>query len=373
MLNHADLTKLEQNLRDRTVLSIYINGENSNAATRGQWRTELRNALDAIDELLDGAPHAEREAFSATRELALSKVDAYEPGEDAPGWMGLFTPREVHYAGVVSVPVPTRATWATGANLAPCIRVLKEARPVLVVVADRSRVRIHRYVDRTVSLVESLEREVHIDEHYHMSRPAPSGFHSGTRGTPGTDAVQREMRKGTDSLLADAAARVEELAGNDAWVLVGGIPVVASALHGRLNHRLESRATVVALDVHAPDAMLAESAREHASRLRAREDLERVEHVVAAKARGSTGAVGLEDTGRALVNGQVRELYLTSAFVQDHVDEAVDAIRRAFDEGAKVEHVSGDAAQRLDAAGGIAAKLRFTIANGGTSSAALSA
>ena len=373
MLNHADLTKLEHDLRDQTVLSIYINGENSNAATRGQWRTELRNALDAIDELLDKASHAEREAFSATRELALSQVDSYEPGEDAPGWMGLFTPREVHHAGVVSVPVPTRATWARGANLAPCIRVLKEARPVLVVVADRARVRIHRYVDRNVSFVESLDREVTVQQAYSMGRPAPQGFSSGTRGTPGADAAQRDQRKGTETMLTEAAARIESLAGQDAWVLVGGIPVVASALHGRLSSRLNSRATVISLDVHAPDATLAESAREHASRLRAREDLERVEQVVEAKARGSTGAVGVEDIERALVNGQVRELYLTSAFVQDHAEEAVDAIRRAFNEGAKVEHVSGDAAQRLDAAGGIAARLRFTIASDGTSSAALGA
>jgi len=373
MMNHADLAKLEHTLRDRTVLSVYINGENSNAAARAQWRTELRNALDAIGELLDKAPHAEREDFAATRELALSTVDDYEPGEDAPGWMGLFTPREVHHAGVVPVPVPTRATWAKGANLGPCIRVLKEARPVLVVVADSARVRIHRYVDRTISFVDSFDREVQVDQAYHMGRPASPGFHSGTRGTPGTDAAQREMRKGTETMLAGATARVEELAGQDAWVLVGGIPVVASALHNRLNHRLNARATVISLDVHSTDAALAESAREHASRLRAREDLERVEQVVAAKARGSTGAVGVQDTERALVNGQVRELYLTSAFVQEHTDEADDAIRRAFDEGAKVEHVSGDAAQRLDAAGGIAARLRFTIANDGTSSTAVGA
>ena len=373
MLNHADLTKLEHALRDRTVLSIYINGENANAAERAQWRTELRKALDAIGELLGKAPHAEREAFAATRELALSEVDDYVPGEDSPGWMGLFTPREVHHAGVVPVPVPTRATWAKGANLGPCIRVLKEARPVLVVVADGARVRVHRYVDRTISFVGSFDREVEIDQAYHMSRPAPQGFSSGTRGTAGADAAQREMRKGTDTMLAEAAAKIDELASQDAWVLVGGIPGVASALHGRLNQRLNARATVISLDVHATDATLAETAREHASRLRAREDLERVEQVVAAKARGSTGAVGVQDTERALVNGQVRELYLTSAFVQDHTDEADDAIRRAFDEGAKVEHVSGDAAQRLDAAGGIAARLRFTIANDGTSSTTIGA
>ena len=97
------------------------------------------------------------------------------------------------------------ATWAKGANLGPCIRVLKEARPVLVVVADSARVRIHRYVDRTISFVESFDREVQIDQAYHMSRPAPQGFSSGTRGTPGADAAQREMRKGTETMLAEAA------------------------------------------------------------------------------------------------------------------------------------------------------------------------
>lgn len=370
MLTHAELTKLEHALRDRTVLSVYVNGENSNEGAKGQWRTELRNSLDAITELLSKASHSEREDFAATRELALREVEDFTPGDASRGWMGFFTPRQVHHASVVSVPVPTVTSWAKGANLAPCIRVLKEARPVLVVVADRARVRIHRYVDRTIALADSFDREVHVDTPYHMGRPAPQGFHSGTRGRPGADAAQRELRKGTDALLAEAAARIDELAGSDAWVLVGGIPVVASALAGRLNQRLSHRTSVISLDVHATDASLAGSAREHASRLRAREDLERVDEVVAAKARGGAGAVGVKDIERALLNGQVRELYLTSAFVQEHSDEAVDAIRRAFDEGARVEHVSGDAAQRLDAAGGIAARLRFTIANDGTSASA---
>jgi hypothetical protein len=373
MMNHAELTKLEHSLRDRTVLSVYVNGEIADAAARGQWRTELRNSLDAIAELLRKAPHQEREDFARTRELVERALLDFEAGDGSPGWMGLFTPDEVHHAAVVPVPVPTQATWAKGANLAPCIRVLKEGRPVLLVVADKAHVRIHRYVDRTVSLVESFNREVSVDTPYHMSRPAPQGFSSGTRGRPGADAAQRELRKGTDSMLAEAVARVEELAGADAWILVGGTTAAASALHGRLNSRLAARATVVPLDVHATDAVLAETAREHATRLRAREDLQRVEQVVSDKARGSTGAVGVEDIERALVNGQVRELYLTSAFVQDHSEEAVDAIRRAFDEGAKVEHVSGDAAQRLDAAGGIAARLRFTISSDGSGGSAAAA
>jgi hypothetical protein len=363
MLNHAELTKLEQALRLRTVLSIYVNGEVADIAARAQWRTELRNALDLIEKSLADATHAEREDFSATRDLALNAVNDFAPGAGAPGWMGLFTPGEVHFAGVVPVPVPTLATWSQGANLAPCIRVLKEGRPVFVVVADSSQVQIHRYVDRTISLEDSIERDAKVDTPYHMGRPAPQGFKMGTRGRTGTDAAQRELKKATDLMLAASAARIEDLAAQDALVLIGGIPVVAAALHGRLDQRLSSRASVIPLDVHATEASLAESAREHASRLRAAEDLERVEQVVSATAEGSTGAVGASDTARALANGQVRELFVTSAFMNEHADEALEAIRRAFDKGATVEHVAGDAAERLDAAGGIAARLRFTIPN----------
>jgi hypothetical protein len=275
--------------------------------------------------------------------------------------MGLVTAREVHHAGVVPVPVPTVATWSQGANLAPAIRILKEARPVLIVVAASTNARIYRYVDRTITLEDSIDRDAKVDQPYHMSRPAPQGFSSGTRGRPGAEAAQREQRHATDTMLSEVTARLDQLAVDDAWILIGGIDVVANALYGRLDKRLSARAAVVPVDVHDNEARLAEITREHASRLRAAEDLKRVDDVLAANAAGGTGAVGLADIDRALFNGQVHELFVTSDFVEKHADEAVSAIRRAFDESATVEHVSGDAAQRLDAAGGIAARLRFTI------------
>ena len=361
MLSHADLMTLERRLRDETVLSIYVNGDFANVADRGQWRTALRNALDEIEGSLGGSTHADREAFASARALVMDAIADYTAGEEAPGWMGLFTAREVHHAGVVPVAVPTVATWSVGANLAPAIRILKEARPVLIVVADSANARVYRYVDRTLTLDDSFDRDAKVDQPYHMSRPAPQGFSSGTRGRPGADAAQRELRHATDAMLAEVEARIDRLASDDAWILIGGIDTVANALHSRLDKRLASRAAVIPIDVHDNDARLAEIAREHVSQLRAAEDLKRVEEVLSANAAGGTGAVGLADIDRALFNGQVHELFVTTDFVERHADEAVSAIRRAFDESATVEHVSGDAAQRLDAAGGIAARLRFTI------------
>jgi hypothetical protein len=361
MLSHAELMKLEQELRDKTVLSVYVNGDFADVAVRNQWRTELRNALDTAEASLQSATHAEREGFAAARRLAEAEVDQYKSGDGTPGWMGFFTADAMHHSSVIGIPVPTVASWSQGANIAPAIRVLKEARPVILVVADSTQARIYRYVDRTIKREETHERDAKIDQAYHMSRPAPQGFSSGTRGRPGHDAAEREQRKATDNMLIETAERVTQLAGDDAWILIGGIDVVANALHGRLEKRLLDRAAVVAIDVHDNDAALAEVAREHASKLRVAEDLKQVEEVLSAHAAGGTGAVGMRDIDKALLNGQVHELFVTTTFVNEHPEEAVSAIRRAFDESAIVEHVSGDAAERLDSAGGIAARLRFTL------------
>jgi stalled ribosome rescue protein Dom34 len=162
-------------------------------------------------------------------------------------------------------------------------------------------------------------------------------------------------------MLNEAAERIRLLAGEDSWVLLGGIDAVATDLHRRLDKQLASRSTVIPLDINDGEAHLAEAAREHVSRLRSTEDLRSVDDILSAKAAGGTGAVGLRQIDEALLNGQVHALYLTTKFVSEHAEGAESAIRRAFDEGATVEHVSGEAADRLDAAGGIAARLRFVI------------
>jgi hypothetical protein len=360
MLKHDELVKLEQSLRDRDVLSVYVNGEVTDVAARAQWRTELRNLFDEIAESLADASHEEREGFSAARERVMQELESFTPGHDTPGWMGFVSADEVHHAGATGVPVPTGASWGKGANIAAGIRVLKESRPVLVVVADSTQVRVHRYLDRTLQLADELERDENVDKAYHQNRPS-RGLKSGLGGFPGADAAQQHLKNATDVMLGDAVSRIEAMANDDAWILVGGIPTVATDLHGRLPQRVQDRAAVVPIDVHTTEAALGDVAREHASRLRAADDLKRIEQVVALNASGGTGAVGVEGIDRALVNGQVHELFVTSTFLADKGDAAVDAIRKAFDGGAMIEHVSGEAAERLDSIGGIAARLRFTI------------
>lgn len=360
MMTRAELVALERSLRDKTVLSAYVNGESRDPAKRRRWRLDLRHALDAIEKRLERAPHAERELFARCRKQLEEKLADYTGAIRSPGWVGFVTAEGVAYGEAVPVPVPTLATWDKHALVVPYIRALKEATPVLVAVVDHRKARVFRYLGHQVEKLKTLRAHVPVEPPQHMGKPPKLGFHTGTRGSTGTDEAQRELREGTNRMLAELVSYLEEQAGSEAWIVVGGIPVVAEALLDRLPRALRERTThVPAMDVHDTQARIGEYAREAASRMRAALDAKKVQEALDAANGDGRGVQGTQATLRALREGRVHELYLTLAYLEKQPDEADEAVRLAFDTSALVEHVSGEAAQLLDAAGGIAGRLRY--------------
>jgi hypothetical protein len=361
MLTYNDLVDLEHALAERTVLSVYINGEEKDPAKRRRWRIELKNALDDIASWLTGSSHTERESFAKCRDMVLKRLESIRGLIPAPGWAGFFTTDGEHHVGPVPAPVPIMAVWSTGPCLTPYVRALKEARPVLVVVADSRKARLFKYAERKTELLETFRAVVHVEPPYHMSKPPRVGFHPGQRGPTGTDAVQRDILDGTQHMLSEVVEKLAKLAADDGWIVVGGIPNVATATMARLPAPLSPRAVQTTLDVHSTKAHVADAARENASKLRDSVDLERVNEALASAASDGLGAIGPVDTLRALEQGRARDVYFTLAFLENNTADAEAAVRRALGTRAIVEQVSGAAAQRLDEVGGIAARLRYAL------------
>lgn len=363
MLTYPDLMRLERALRGRTVLSVYVNGEATDPAERSRWRIDLRHSFDDIESWLQESPHAEREAFAECRSMALEALEQFPGGVGAPGWAGFVTVDGVHLTSRVPAPVPTMAAWSTGPCLSPYLRAIKEARPVVVAVVDARTARLFRYAERQVELVESLRAHVTVEPPAHMGRPSRTDFHTGTRGSTGTDEVQRELLAATNQMLTEAARRIAVLAGADGWIMIGGIVTVAKAALEQLTPQLRERAILAtSLDVHATPAEVAARAREAASGLRNAYDLQRVDQAITASHRdGGHGVLGVVDTLRALEESRVEELYVTLTYILNHAADAEAAIRLAFTHGALVEHVSGEAAERLDRTGGIGGRLRYAL------------
>ncbi|MGH7617959.1 MAG: hypothetical protein ACREPM_12080, partial [Gemmatimonadaceae bacterium] len=247
-----------------------------------------------------------------------------------------------------------------GPCITPYVRALKEERPVIVVRADARIASIYRYQFRAIEHVDTVRAYHHADHPLHMAAPPRQGFHTPTRGSTGHDAAQRSLLTGRDRMIATAVRRAHEIAGSDAWILVGGIPRVVARLTDELLEIAPGRVMPLdSLDVHSSDADMAAAARAGASVLRNRADRASLETIVELAGAHGLGAVGTDDAHIALEGACVRELYLTQQYRLDHAADAEGLVRAAIDQDAGVEEVSGSAADYLADQGGIAVSLRF--------------
>lgn len=361
MLTYTELVSLSHLLRDERVLSVYIDGTAEDPASRRVWRVQLDHSLKDLRRWLEGSSHEERVVFEQCVRLLDEQLARLAGAVGAPGWVAFISDSGVHDAEPLPVPMPTLAVWSTGICMAPYIRALKQTRPVVVVVADARKAHIYRYVAGTLTPAETIHAHAVTEPPSHMGDPPRSGFHGGTRGATGRDAAQRTLMEGTDRMVADVARTMLALAGSDGWILIGGIPHVGAQV-ARALERVAGRVLHLdTLDIHATDAQIAAAAQHGASLLRDNTDLRNVSEIIDRADANGTVAVGPAATRHALGQLRVRELYFTHQYVEDHLADAEEAVRAALAQGAAIEEVSRDAAHRLDAHGGMGARLRYVV------------
>ncbi|HEU5185230.1 MAG TPA: hypothetical protein VFU01_11715 [Gemmatimonadaceae bacterium] len=361
MLTTSQLVSLERSLRDKRVLSVYLDGTAKDPAQQRAWRKQLDHSLDDLRSWLAGSSRAERDELEQCLRLLDERLASFTANVGAPGWAAFITADAVHEASPLPVPMPTQAVWSTGAAVAPYFRALKELRPVVLAVADATHADVYRYQAGTLTHVETVRAHQTVRAPLHMGDRPRQGYHVGVRGAAGRDEAQRSLLAGTNRMLKEAAERVVEVGGSDAWIVTGGIPEVAQHLADRLAERAVDRVLTMPVDVHASDADLTAAAQTAASTLRDAHDASRIAEIVDVAQANGLGALGPAATRETLEQGRVRELYMTHRYLEEHAAEAEAAVRAAIDQRALVEEVSGDAAAQLDAHGGMGARLRYRV------------
>ena len=360
MLNHADLATVEGSLCETLVLSVYLDGTADDFAEQRAWRTRLDHSLKDLRIWLADSSHAEREMFERCVVYLEKELAPLARGVRSRGWVAFITGEGVWHAERLPVPMPTMAVWSTGPCVAPYIRALKQARPVVVVVADARKATLYRYEQGALGRVRTLRAHAVVGPAAHMGDAPRVGFHPGVRGTTGSDAAQRSLLEGTRRMLRKAADEALALAGVDGWILTGGIPHASADLVHLMAHSAPGRVSALdSLDIHATEAEISSAAELGASALRDASDLREIEDIIARGDADGVVALGPAATRAALDESRVRELYFTHSFIEEHSADAEDAVRKALGQGALVEEVSRKAAQRLEASGGMAARLRY--------------
>jgi hypothetical protein len=356
MYTTPDVHALSQTLAGRDVLTIYLSAEEHDPARRSQWRARMAAMFDALRSERGGEGPDLEDAIDHL-EAALEPVSGFLPG---PGWAGFATSEGVEWSGPLAAPTPDLARWRAGPVLAPCLRALKQGRPVALALVDARRARVFRYLGGALEEVADLRTEGALDGVSDQSGSKRAATRSGIRGETATDAAQRALQVETERMVKEVADRVRSIAGDAGLAVVGGTPeptaAVSRMLAPGLGERLyEDRSLFLTMSA----AQARTAVEEAASTLSARMQRETVHQVIEAAGAGGRGAMGAAAVHRAAGLGQVERLVMTASFSENRRDDAEVLIASTLAHGGAVEVVGGEAAEMLDREGGLAARLRF--------------
>ncbi len=361
MVTMAELGAFLRELAPTKVLTVYVGTRVTDPALRDAWRPALAGAAGAARAGLTS--ESERADFDRALAWLDDPVPPLGGVWGAPGWVAFLTPGGPRYVAELPVQVPTLAVWRDGPFVSPCVRALKQHRPVIVVLVDSQSARFYRYAEGVLTALPKMTLLAVED----TEAPMPTAFarrgvsSPAPRGAVGTEQAGRRRRAAFQRLAGSIGGRLTQLAGDDEWILVGGTPEWSQLAGEALPAHLAERAIVsAALNHDAPDLAITRAAEGAASSLRSARSRALLDRVLERAGALGRGAAGVPDTQRALRAESVDLLLLSPEFLRAQPEQAEEAVRAALLRGAEVEVLSGDAAEYLDeTAEGIAARLRF--------------
>ncbi len=361
MLTQDRLVELYRDLKDTKVLSIYVDGEGHDPANRRAWRTRVEHQLSELRRSLGSEEAAEVPEVEASARHLLGVLDQYQAFLPDRGWVGFATPERSWYAETVPVPMPDLVRWERGIRAAPYVRALKQARPVVVVLADRRRARVFTYRDGNLAETDDLLADRDLGDLSDTNLSKRGTVYSGTRGKTAEDEAQRLVEVNAERLVKHAVDRVADRAGREGLVVVGGPAETGAMVLQALPRGLRERAAEVqGLHVEMTDAEVKRHAEEAATGITRGLQGGLAESIVDLARSGGKGVLGDHSTAKALRERRVDTLVLTRSFIRGKPDRADHLVGTAFEQGAEVEEVSGEGADRLDLEGeGVGARLRW--------------
>jgi len=364
MLSYSDLVQMERSLRQRQMLSLYVEGANGDPAKRDAWRARVEDALRPLEQVNENAPHDEREAFRTTVR-ALHDFLRHQPPPVHAATFAVFVSNEtLLHDATLPVSLPTAAHWGHGMRVAPYLRAIRPERPVIVYVGGVKTAEVYEQQGDSLRRARRIKVPMVKQPTYHMGDAPPPGFSANTRGRTKKDALDRDVQTATHRVAHEIVEQIRQHSGDNAWMIVVGLPQVTHAVQEALPASLAARTFI-------ERAALADETEKELARVTTAgvEALERrrqstlVDELIEEAAIGRRGVLGRDAVQQGLMERRVYEVLFSSRFADEAPDALEAIVTSAFEQSALCEATRGPAEELLDRTGrGVGALLRYTVA-----------
>jgi hypothetical protein len=338
------------------VLSLYLVVDPSDQRNQGQpkWRIFVKNSLDEIEETLDPEQLKqwktvrlndtdERTQWARIRLRLENFLEGYRPeGKTLALFIG--PGRELAYE--LPVALSNFAHYGRP-QIAKFLRAADEYEEHMVVLFTQDRARaLNIFLGESASDVS-----VYMDQSW--SRKMPKTGHSSSHASR-LDEIDRRFAR-------EAAAELNRLvldSDDVKRIIFGGNMELAHTVRGLVHSLVADRVVaMLPIPIDTPPHEIAAQIRPVAETAEREYEEQLVDQLISRAAAGGRAAVGQVAVNQALDRAQVSQLVLT--YPSDMV-AADEMLVKALYSGADTEFVEGEAARKLDEAGGAGAFLYFT-------------
>jgi hypothetical protein len=344
------------------VLSVYLGFDPADRG--GAWRTELRNALDAILESHKEVHHDLRVALRAT---AKRLIERFEDGDLRPpprGEIGFVEVAEKqgteHWWGTGSPPVADAcAEYAGEPVVAPLLALVCRGGARGVALVSAERVRLLRCAGGALEELEDWELSLFsLDWRERKSQSTNNPARAQGVSASGHDQYGERLEHNRQRFLGECgelAGRALEERGIAEAIVFGPAKDAESFEHGFSAGKAKLVRGGDADLISTPTGKLNGVVTEAVERLDGDRDRGVVERALGGAKGGGRGSLGIQETRVALGEGRVDHLVLDGALDGD----LESLLRAAFAGSAQVTIVRDELAEPLAEAEGVAAILRY--------------
>lgn len=344
------------------VLSVYLGFDPADRS--GGWRTELRNALDAVLESHKEAEHDHRLALRATAKRLIERFDDGDLRPPPRGEVGFVEVAEKeateHWWGTGNPPLADACVeYAPEPAVAPLIGLLCRGRARGVAVVSAERVRLLRCAAGVLEELEDWELSLFsLDWRERKSQSTNNPARAQGVSASGHDQYGERLEHNRQRFLGECgelAGRALEENGLEEAVVFGPAKD-AEAFEAGFNAAKAQAVRGGDADlISVPTGQLGELVAEAIERLDSERDRAVVERALGEAKGGSRGSAGIQETKEALAEGRVDHLVFDGTLDGD----VESLLRAAFAGSAEVTIVRDALAAPLAEAGGVAAILRY--------------
>jgi hypothetical protein len=353
---------------DAHTLTIYVTVDpaaRENQAAHPAWRVWLKNALNDIEAGID---RAQDTFWPEIRAQAEAYFAEYQPSSKS---LALLVGPDLQQAYELAVAVENEAFYGKP-MVVPLLWVMEEYQPYLLVLVDHEKARFYTASLGELGFQDAMTLELDTEDWVEKSAQRTASSEAGhfTRGTGSTgfgrgnkrDEFEQRVDEHHHRFYREIAARIEHISRDrDIQRLVlGGNEHSAHAVRDLLHESVaELVVDVQSIPMYFTTQEIIERVQPAALDYERQQEMDLVEQVINLAKSGGRGALGRVDVMQAL--DQQRVEVLVAPWRLDDPELEAELPARVFASSGTIELVHGEAAERLKAEGGLAARLYYAL------------